>query len=271
MQQAADAIAEPRPALDIDPSEEGPQLKFIVRKLSVFYDRVQKLHDIDIDIWDKTITAIIGPSGCGKSTLLRCLNRMNDFIEGARVTGSVTMDGQDIYTPAVDPVELRTRVGMVFQKPNPFPRSIFENVAYGPRIHGLARNRAEMQDIVLTSLKRAELLNEVQHHLHAPATILSVGQQQRLCIARAIAVNPEVILMDEPCSQLDPVATARIEELLREMQQNYCIVIITHDVKQAARISQRLVFLHSGFLVEDGNTSDILLNPRDPRTDNFIR
>jgi phosphate transport system ATP-binding protein len=226
--------------------------------------------NVEIDIADKAITAFIGPSGCGKSTFLRCLNRMNDFIENARVTGMVEIDGTDIYAPTIDPVQLRARVGMVFQKPNPFPKSIFENVAYGPRIHGLADNRADLDEIVITSLEKAGLYNEVKDRLQEAGTSLSGGQQQRLCIARAIAVSPEVILMDEPCSALDPIATARIEELMDELKQNYCIVIVTHSMQQAARVSQRTAFFHLGVLVEEGETSEIFTSPREKRTQDYI-
>ena len=244
--------------------------KVKARDVSVFYGDKQALIDVSIDINDKAVTAFIGPSGCGKSTFLRCLNRMNDFIDNARVVGSVEMDGVNIYDPRLDPVQLRARVGMVFQKPNPFPKSIYDNVAYGPRIHGLASTKTELEEIVITSLEKAGLYKEVKDRIHEAGTGLSGGQQQRLCIARAIAVNPEVILMDEPCSALDPIATARIEELIDELRQNFCIVIVTHSMQQAARVSQRTAFFHLGVLVEEGETSLIFTNPRETRTQDYI-
>ncbi len=240
------------------------------RDCSVFYGDKQALINVNIDIRDKAVTAFIGPSGCGKSTFLRCLNRMNDFIDVARVTGSVEMDGVNIYDPDIDPVQLRARVGMVFQKPNPFPKSIYDNVAYGPRIHGLAKSKAELEEIVIKSLEKAGLYKEVKDRIREAGTSLSGGQQQRLCIARAIAVSPEVILMDEPCSALDPIATARIEELIDELRENYCIVIVTHSMQQAARVSQRTAFFHLGVLVEEGETSVIFTNPRETRTQDYI-
>jgi phosphate transport system ATP-binding protein len=245
-------------------------IKVRTRGVSVFYGGTQALFDIDLDVRDCMVTALIGPSGCGKSTFLRCLNRMNDTIEIARVTGRIELDGQDIYESGIDVVELRARVGMVFQKPNPFPKSIFENIAYGPRIHGLAHSRADLEEIVATSLQRAGLFNEVKDRLDEPGTGLSGGQQQRLCIARAIAVNPEVILMDEPCSALDPIATARVEELIDELSQNYAIVIVTHSMQQAARVSQRTAMFHLGYLVEEGPTTQIFTNPHDKRTQDYI-
>ncbi len=244
--------------------------KLIAQKVSVFYGEKQALIDVSIDIRDKAVTSFIGPSGCGKSTFLRCLNRMNDFIDNARVTGSVEMDGVNIYDPSLDPVQLRARVGMVFQKPNPFPKSIFDNVAYGPRIHGLASAKSDLEEIVVTSLEKAGLYKEVKDRIHEAGTGLSGGQQQRLCIARAIAVSPEVILMDEPCSALDPIATAKIEELIDELRENFCIVIVTHSMQQAARVSQRTAFFHLGILVEEGETSQIFTNPREPRTQDYI-
>ena len=216
------------------------------------------------------MTAFIGPSGCGKSTFLRCLNRMNDTIEGARVTGSLKIDGLEVNDKSVDPVVLRANVGMVFQKPNPFPKSVYDNVAYGPRIHGLALSKDELDAIVEDSLRKAGLWDEVADRLNHPGTSLSGGQQQRLVIARAIAVNPEVILMDEPCSALDPIATAKIEELIDELRENYCIIIVTHSMQQAARVSQQTAFFHMGNLVEYGTTEDIFTNPRDPRTQDYI-
>jgi phosphate transport system ATP-binding protein len=244
--------------------------KIVSRNCSVFYGDKQALIDVNIDIRDKAVTAFIGPSGCGKSTFLRCLNRMNDFIDVARVTGRVEMDGVNIYDPDIDPVQLRARVGMVFQKPNPFPKSIYDNVAYGPRIHGLAKSKTDLEEIVIKSLEKAGLYKEVKDRIHEAGTSLSGGQQQRLCIARAIAVSPEVILMDEPCSALDPIATARIEELIDELRTNFCIVIVTHSMQQAARVSQRTAFFHLGVLVEEGETSAIFTNPRETRTQDYI-
>ena len=240
------------------------------RNVNMYYGDSQALFDVDLDISAQNVTALIGPSGCGKSTFLRCLNRMNDTIEIARVEGLITLGGEDIYAPAVDPVQLRARVGMVFQKPNPFPKSIYDNIAYGPRIHGQAEDATELDEIVETSLRKAGLWEEVKDRLDNPGTGLSGGQQQRLCIARAIAVNPEVILMDEPCSALDPIATARIEELIDELRQKFTIVIVTHSMQQAARVSQRTAFFHMGILVEEGATSDIFTNPKDERTLDYI-
>jgi phosphate transport system ATP-binding protein len=244
--------------------------KVIARDVDVFYGAKQALKSVSLDIEERAVTALIGPSGCGKSTFLRCINRMNDTIEGCAVKGSITLDGQDIYDPILDVVELRARVGMVFQKPNPFPKSIFENVAYGPRIHGLARSKGELEQIVITSLKKASLYEEVKDRLAEPGTGLSGGQQQRLCIARAIAVSPEVILMDEPCSALDPIATAKIEELIDELRANFTIIIVTHSMQQAARVSQRTAFFHLGILVESGETDQIFTNPKDRRTQDYI-
>ncbi len=247
-----------------------PDVKIAAREVSVFYSAKQALMSVSIDIGDRGVTAFIGPSGCGKSTFLRCLNRMNDFIDIARVTGSVVMNGQDIYAPSVDPVQLRARVGMVFQKPNPFPKTIYENVAYGPRIHGLANSKTDLDEIVITSLEKAGLYNEVKDRLNEPGTSLSGGQQQRLCIARAIAVSPDVILMDEPCSALDPIATAKIEELIDELREQFCIVIVTHSMAQAARVSQRTAFFHLGVLIEEGPTEQVFQNPRETRTQDYI-
>ena len=244
--------------------------KFAARNVNVFYGDKHAIKNVTLDINCHEVTALIGPSGCGKSTFLRCLNRMNDTIETCRVTGTITLDGEDIYTAKVDAVHLRTRVGMVFQKPNPFPKSIFENVAYGPRIHGLTSSRSELESVVLTSLERAGLLEEVRDRLHASGISLSGGQQQRLCIARAIAVSPEVILMDEPCSSLDPIATAKIEELIDELQHNFTIVIVTHSMQQAARVSQRTAFFHLGELVECGVTEQIFTNPVHRLTQGYI-
>ena len=244
--------------------------KVAAHGINVHYGTKQALIDVSVDIPANAVTAFIGPSGCGKSTFLRCINRMNDTIEGCRVSGTLTIDGADIYAREVDPVELRSRVGMVFQKPNPFPKSIFDNVAYGPRIHGLAADRSELEAIVANSLRRAGLWDEVKDRLADPANGLSGGQQQRLCIARAIAVDPEIILMDEPCSALDPIATARIEGLMEELRQHYCIVIVTHSFAQAARVSQRTAFFHLGHLVEEGPTERIFSDPRDQRTQDYI-
>jgi phosphate transport system ATP-binding protein len=253
-----------------DEVEPGLAPKMRARNVSVSYGDKQALRSVSIDIDDDRVTAFIGPSGCGKSTFLRCLNRMNDTIPSARVTGTIELDGEDVYSPQMDVVQLRARVGMVFQKPNPFPKSIFENVAYGPRIHGLASSKAELDEIVERSLKRAGLWDEVKDRLSESGTALSGGQQQRLCIARAIAVDPEVILMDEPCSALDPIATARIEELIHELRGRYAIAIVTHNMQQAARVSQRTAFFHLGELIELGRTKDMFTNPREQRTQDYI-
>ncbi|UUP17227.1 phosphate ABC transporter ATP-binding protein PstB [Nitratireductor thuwali] len=255
-------------AMDKTPAHEA--VKMQGSKVRVFYGEKQALFDVDLDIRENQVTALIGPSGCGKSTFLRCLNRMNDTIDICRVTGDITLDGEDIYDPRIDVVELRARVGMVFQKPNPFPKSIYENVAYGPRIHGLANAKSDMDAVVERSLQKAGLWSEVKDRLHEPGTGLSGGQQQRLCIARAIAVSPEVILMDEPCSALDPIATARVEELIDELRENYTIVIVTHSMQQAARVSQRTAMFHLGNLVEEGPTDKMFTNPEDKRTQDYI-
>jgi len=244
--------------------------KMSARGVSVFYGEKKAIDDVSIDIETEHVTAFIGPSGCGKSTFLRTLNRMNDTIGSARVEGQIMLDGEDIYTSGMDVVYLRARVGMVFQKPNPFPKSIYENIAYGPKIHGLAESKAELDGVVERSLRRAGLWDEVKDRLSDSGTALSGGQQQRLCIARAIAVDPEVILMDEPCSALDPIATARIEELIDELRGRYAIVIVTHSMQQAARVSQRTAFFHLGKMVEYGETSDIFTNPREERTKDYI-
>ncbi len=249
---------------------EAAQIKIRARDINVFYGDKQALFDVGLDVPERAVTALIGPSGCGKSTFLRCINRMNDTIPGARVEGRIELDGEDVNDKSIDPVVLRARVGMVFQKPNPFPKTIFENVAYGPRIHGIANGKAELEAIVESSLKRAGLWKEVSDRLHQPGTSLSGGQQQRLVIARAIAVSPEVILMDEPCSALDPIATARIEELIDELRNQYCIVIVTHSMAQAARVSQKTAFFHMGKLVEAGPTGEIFTNPHDTRTQDYI-
>ena len=240
------------------------------RGVDVFYGDNHAIQKVNLDIGMNEVIALIGPSGCGKSTFIRCLNRMNDTIESARFSGDITLDGENIYARQMDVVMLRARVGMVFQKPNPFPKSVYDNVAYGPRIHGLARDRAELDRIVETSLERAGLWNEVKDRLEEPGTGLSGGQQQRLCIARTIAVNPEVILMDEPCSALDPIATARIEDLIDELKQNYAIVIVTHSMQQAARVSQRTAYFHLGKLIEVGDTDEIFTNPRHKLTEDYI-
>jgi len=244
--------------------------KIVTENVTVHYAEKQAIFPLDISIPDRAVSAFIGPSGCGKSTFLRCMNRMNDTIPICRVGGKITIDGSDIYDPDLDVVQLRARVGMVFQKPNPFPKSIMENVAYGPRIHGLAQSKTDLEEIVVNSLKRAGLFEEVKDRLDALGTSLSGGQQQRLCIARAIAVNPEIILMDEPCSALDPIATARIEELIDELRENYCIVIVTHSMQQAARVSQLTAFFHLGTLVEVGDTEAIFTNPQERRTQDYI-
>jgi phosphate transport system ATP-binding protein len=254
----------------VERSVDTEKTKITARGVQVYYGDKHALKDVDVEILDNTVTAFIGPSGCGKSTFLRCLNRMNDTIDICRVEGKITLDGEDIYDKRVDPVQLRAKVGMVFQKPNPFPKSIYENVAYGPRIHGLARGKAEMDEIVEKSLRRAALWNEVKDRLDAPGTGLSGGQQQRLCIARAVATGPEVLLMDEPCSALDPIATAQVEELIDELRQSYSVVIVTHSMQQAARVSQKTAFFHLGNLVEFGDTSKIFTNPEDPRTESYI-
>ncbi len=245
-------------------------VKISTKNVDVFYGDNHAIIDVSVDILDNTVTAFIGPSGCGKSTFLRCLNRMNDTIDICRVTGEILLDGEDIYAKSVDPVPLRAKVGMVFQKPNPFPKSIFDNVAYGPRIHGLVSNKTDLEEVVEKSLKRAAIWNEVKDRLDEPGTGLSGGQQQRLCIARAIATAPEVLLMDEPCSALDPIATAQIEELIDELRSNYSVVIVTHSMQQAARVSQKTAFFHLGDMVEYGDTNTIFTNPDNQRTQDYI-
>lgn len=245
-------------------------VKVTAKGVNVYYGAKHAIKDVSIDIGDRAVTAFIGPSGCGKSTFLRCINRMNDTIPICKVTGDIAIDGQNIYDPSLDVVQLRARVGMVFQKPNPFPKSIYENVAYGPRIHGLAKDKTDLDAIVTGSLEKAGLLKEVKDRMNDSGTGLSGGQQQRLCIARAIAVSPDVILMDEPCSALDPIATAKIEELIDELRSNFCIIIVTHSMQQAARVSQRTAFFHLGDLVEEGSTNDIFTNPNDKRTQDYI-
>lgn len=260
---------------DIDYSQtvgdiEVANAKMSMRNVDVFYGDKQAIFDVDLDIAKNEVIAMIGPSGCGKSTFLRCLNRMNDTIEECRVSGSLMLEEQNIYDPSLDVVPLRARVGMVFQKPNPFPKSIYENVAYGAQIHGLASSKVELDEIVETSLRRAGLWEEAKDRLDQPGTGLSGGQQQRLCIARTIAVSPEVILMDEPCSALDPIATARIEELIDELSRNFTIAIVTHSMQQAARVSHRTAYFHLGYLVEVGNTNDIFTNPNHRLTEDYI-
>ncbi|MDB2407640.1 phosphate ABC transporter ATP-binding protein PstB [Jannaschia sp.] len=246
------------------------ETKITAKGVQVFYGDNHAIKDVDIEIADKMVTAFIGPSGCGKSTFLRCINRMNDTISVARVEGDILIDGENIYDKRVDPVQLRAKVGMVFQKPNPFPKSIYDNVSYGPKIHGLSRNKAELDEIVETSLRRAALWDEVKDRLDAAGTGLSGGQQQRLCIARAVATSPEILLMDEPCSALDPIATDQVENLIHELRENYSVVIVTHSMSQASRVSQRTAYFHLGEMVEYGETGDIFTNPRDQRTENYI-
>lgn len=270
------SIAEPgqRPVIADDyktvgsPFADNP--KFAMRDVNVFYGEKRAVFNVSLDIAENEVIAMIGPSGCGKSTFLRCLNRMNDTIESCRVSGSIQLDGQEIYSSKMDVVPLRARVGMVFQKPNPFPKSIYENVAYGPKIHGLASRRVDLDEIVETSLRRAGLWDEVKDRLDSPGTGLSGGQQQRLCIARSIAVSPEVILMDEPCSALDPIATAKIEELIAELSQNYTIAIVTHSMQQAARVSHRTAYFHLGKLVEVNDTQKVFTTPDHPLTEAYI-
>lgn len=246
------------------------ETKIAAKGVNVHYGDTHAIKDVDVDIENRAVTAFIGPSGCGKSTFLRCINRMNDTIDICRVTGDIRLDGQDIYNKDVDPVQLRARVGMVFQKPNPFPKSIYDNVAYGPKIHGLASTKSEMDEIVEKSLRRAAIWDEVKDRLNEPGTGLSGGQQQRLCIGRAIATAPEVLLMDEPCSALDPIATAQVEELIDDLRANFTVVIVTHSMQQAARVSQKTAFFHLGHLVEYGDTDQIFTNPQDSRTESYI-
>ncbi len=272
-----ETIAPPRPEVAASAARQGSSLapvsalaKVKAANVSVFYGEKQALFDVSLDMPEKSVTALIGPSGCGKSTFLRSINRMNDTIPGCKVTGEIAIDGENINDRSIDPVLLRAQVGMVFQKPNPFPKSIFDNVAYGVRLHGLAGSKKELNQIVETSLQKAGLWDEVKDRLSASGMGLSGGQQQRLVIARAIAVNPEVILMDEPCSALDPIATAKIEELIDELKENYCIVIVTHSMAQAARVSQQTAFFHLGKLIENGPTETIFTNPRESRTQDYI-
>jgi phosphate transport system ATP-binding protein len=251
-------------------ASSSPQPTLVARELSVFYGEKQAVFDVDLDIMPREVTAFIGPSGCGKSTLLRCFNRMNDLIEICRTTGSMLLDGHDIAGPDVDVVQLRSRIGMVFQKPNPFPKSVYDNVAYGPRLHGLAPSRGDLDELVETSLRRAGIWDEVKDRVDQPGTSLSGGQQQRLCIARAIAVRPDVLLMDEPCSALDPIATATIEELIDELRSEYTIIIVTHNMQQAARVSQKTAFLNLGRLIEFDETTKIFTNPSEQSTQDYI-
>ncbi len=264
----ASALREPEPTEERE--TQGHPVKVQVRNLSLWYGESQALYDVSLDFLERKVTALIGPSGCGKSTLLRCINRMNDLVAGVRVEGTITMGEQDIYEKSVDVVQLRSHIGMVFQKPNPFPKSIYENIAYAPRIHGMVSRRAEMDDLVEQSLRRAGLWKEVSDRLDQPGTSLSGGQQQRLCIARAIAVKPEVVLMDEPASALDPMATATIEELIYELSANYTIVIVTHNMQQAARVSDYTAFMYMGELIEYDNTNTLFTNPREKRTEDYI-
>lgn len=245
-------------------------VKISANNVRVHYGEKAALHGVTMDVHEREIMALIGPSGCGKSTFLRCINRMNDTVQGAKVTGKILLSGSDIYDPSLDVVLLRAQVGMVFQKPNPFPKSIYENIAYGPRLHGLAKGKADLDVIVERSLSRAGLWNEVKDRLDGPGTGLSGGQQQRLCIARAIAVSPEVILMDEPCSALDPISTAHVENLMLELKDNYTIVIVTHNMQQAARVADRTAFFHMGDLVEIGETPQIFVSPKEKRTEDYV-
>lgn len=268
--QVMDAAVMNAPSLNAASSTMKGTSKVSAKNCNVYYGEKHALKNVSVEIPNHSVMAFIGPSGCGKSTFLRCINRMNDTISICRVDGDITIDGQNIYDPALDVVQLRARVGMVFQKPNPFPKSIYDNVAYGPRIHGLSSSKSELDSIVEQSLEKAGLWKEVKDRLNDSGTGLSGGQQQRLCIARAIAVGPEVILMDEPCSALDPIATAKVEELIDELKSNFCIIIVTHSMQQAARVSQRTAFFHLGILVEEGVTSTIFTNPTDQRTQDYI-
>ena len=245
-------------------------IKILSKKVDVFYGEKQALKNIDLEIYENQVTSLIGPSGCGKSTFLRCLNRMNDTIEICRIKGKILVDNEDIYHPSLDPVLLRSKIGMVFQKPNPFPKSIFDNIAYGPKIHGLTNSKVELEELVINSLKKAGLFEEVKDRLDEPGTSLSGGQQQRLCIARTIAISPEIILMDEPCSALDPIATAVVEELIDELVKNFTIVIVTHSMQQAARVSQNTAYFHMGSLIEFGETEIIFQNPKNKQTRDYI-
>lgn len=271
-QISADQNSTKNPGLSTPISLVDKPSSHIIRteNVNLFYGETQALYDVSIDIPEQQITALIGPSGCGKSSFLRSLNRMNDVIDNCKITGQITLNKEDIYAPNIDVVTLRRKIGMVFQKPNPFPKSIFENIAYGPRIHGLTKHKDELEEIVVNSLSKAGLFNEVKDRLHSHALGLSGGQQQRLCIARAISINPEVLLMDEPCSALDPIATNHVEELMWELKENYTIIIVTHSMQQAARVSQQTGFFHMGSLVEVGLTEQIFQNPADNRTRDYI-
>ncbi|MFH1217903.1 MAG: phosphate ABC transporter ATP-binding protein PstB [Pseudomonadota bacterium] len=268
LSQTKDKVLQKKRETVGNPFVENPRMT--CREVFVYYGEKMAINNVSIDIAHNEVISMIGPSGCGKSTFLRCLNRMNDTIDGCRVTGDIRIDDLDIHDKSVDVVPLRARVGMVFQKPNPFPKSIYDNIAYGPKIHGLVQNKAELDEIVETSLKKAGLWEEAKDRLNQPGTGLSGGQQQRLCIARAIAVSPEVILMDEPCSALDPIATAKIEELIAELREMYSIVIVTHSMQQAARVSQRTAYFHLGDLIEVGKTERIFTNPRHQLTEDYI-
>ncbi len=246
------------------------ELKVSIKNLNVFYGEKQALFGINLNIYANEVTSLIGPSGCGKSTLIKCINRMNDVVDICRYNGQIMIDGVDVNDPSTDPVSLRTRIGMVFQKPNPFPKSLYDNVAYGPRLHGMTNSKEDLDELVITSLQKAGLFNEVKDRLFEPGTGLSGGQQQRLCIARALAVNPEIILMDEPCSALDPIATAKIEELIEELKEKYTIVIVTHSMQQAARVSNRTAYMHMGELIESGLTKTIFSNPEHIKTQDYI-
>ncbi|CAI8353747.1 MAG: Phosphate import ATP-binding protein PstB [Gammaproteobacteria bacterium] len=246
------------------------ELKVSIKNLNVFYGEKQALFGINLNIYANEVTSLIGPSGCGKSTLIKCINRMNDLVDICRYNGQIMIDGVDVNDPSTDPVSLRTRIGMVFQKPNPFPKSLYDNVAYGPRLHGMTNSKEDLDELVITSLQKAGLFNEVKDRLFEPGTGLSGGQQQRLCIARALAVNPEIILMDEPCSALDPIATAKIEELIEELKEKYTIVIVTHSMQQAARVSNRTAYMHMGELIESGLTKTIFSNPEHIKTQDYI-
>jgi len=274
-QEAADAVAEKREKVDRE-NRRTVGLQFVdnprmtCRNVDVFYGDKQAIFTVSVDVGRREVLAMIGPSGCGKSTFLRCLNRMNDPIDICRVTGEIMLDNRDIYGPKVDVVPLRAQVGMVFQKPNPFPKSIYDNIIYGPKIHGIASSKNDLDEIVETSLTKAGLWNEVKYRLNEPGTGLSGGQQQRLCIARTIAVNPEVILMDEPCSALDPIATSHIEDLIGDLRKQYSIVIVTHSMQQAARVSQRTAYFHLGHLIEVGETDQVFTNPLHQLTEDYI-
>jgi|TARA_B100002052_G_scaffold127111_1_gene116770 phosphate ABC transporter, ATP-binding protein len=246
------------------------KLKISVKNLNVHYGSKQALYNVNLNIFENEVTSLIGPSGCGKSTLIKCFNRMNDLVDICRVDGQIIIDGQNINDHDTDPVLLRTKVGMVFQKPNPFPKSVYDNVAYGPKLHGMTGNKRELDELVIKSLQKAGLFDEVKDRLFEPGTGLSGGQQQRLCIARALAVNPEILLMDEPCSALDPIATAKIEELINELKQKYTIVIVTHSMQQAARVSNRTAYMHMGELIESGLTKTIFSNPEHVKTQDYV-